>query len=53
MILIVAAKHRFEEHAFGGCFCKVFFYFNDQSILVFETTADMILKITHHCVIFK
>ena len=53
MILIVAAKHKFEEHAFGGSFFKVFFYFNDQSIFVFETTADIILKITHHCVIFK
>ena len=53
MILIVAAKHKFEEHAFGGSFFKVFFYFNDQIIFVFETTADIILKINHHCVIFK
>ena len=37
---------------FNGCFCKVFPHFNDQSILVFQTAAGIILK-SLTSVIFK
>ena len=53
MILIIAAKYKFEEHISVAASVKCFSLFNGQRVLVFETTAAIISKITHHCVIFK